>query len=168
MARKKKKVVVQEESTIKYTGKVKIKKVKNGKVVSEIEQHNKGTNYLFEFILYCLAGNFKEQLRPFWIVVANKQEDATYKVASSVIRPILNTSINSGYIEYTFYLPFKQEYLKGFDSLLIYNDFYKPQELNIDDIVPEEYSMEIELEDKVIAETKEDIIISWQLRISNE
>lgn len=167
MARKKK-IVVKEESTIKYTGKVKIKKVKNGKVVSEIEQHNKGTNYLFNFLLNCLAGNYIEQSRPFWVMCTNKQEDGTYKVASSTIRPILSATLVEDYIEYTFFLPFKQEFLTGFDSLLIYNTLCKPNNVEIDEEASAEYSMEIIFQDKVIAESKEDIIISWQLKVSNE
>lgn len=52
-------------NTILYSGYVKISLVgPNGKVLLQKESHNSGKSPLFEFLSYCLVGNYYSELRP--------------------------------------------------------------------------------------------------------
>ena len=60
------KTVNQSNQKIGYSGTVKIKVVKDKKVISKSVGHNQGSKKLFKFITQCFAGNYKiaESLRP--------------------------------------------------------------------------------------------------------
>ena len=71
MGRKKKKKEIIKAKTpfaIEYRGDVSVDVIRKGKVIRSFKNHNDGTNNLFRFILDCLAGNYYEVNRPFWIV----------------------------------------------------------------------------------------------------
>ena len=54
---------------IKYNGVVKVSIQKDGKIISTKTYHNAGTKYLYQFLCYCLAGDFTsiKNYRPFKI-----------------------------------------------------------------------------------------------------
>lgn len=179
--KKTKKLNIQEQSGIKYTGNVIVQKLKRGKIVDEFKQHNAWTSFLFEFLLKCLQGNYVSGLRPYWIVPCMKvesEEETYYTYVSSSIRPIMSTKISSlsvtnSYIEYKFYLPYRPEYLsQGFDTVIIYNSSNKPEEFYHGEPIQENYSMIVNFSEgdtrKIIkANEDEDILITWQLNLRN-
>ena len=60
----------EASSIIKYSGKISaIIKDKKGKIVSKRNFHNAGSNYLFKFLSYCIAGKYQaaENFRPKYI-----------------------------------------------------------------------------------------------------
>lgn len=68
--KEKKKEIIQTKTpfSIEYRGDVSIDIIRKGKVIKSFKNHNDGTNNLFRFILDCLAGNYYEVNRPFWVV----------------------------------------------------------------------------------------------------
>ena len=68
--KEKKKEIIQAKTpfSIEYKGDVSIDVIRKGKVIKSFKNHNDGTSNLFKFILDCLAGNYYEINRPFWIV----------------------------------------------------------------------------------------------------
>lgn len=65
-------------NTILYSGYVKISLVgPNNKVLLQKESHNNGKLPLFEFLGYCLAGNYYSELRPCRIRLFTKGEGET-------------------------------------------------------------------------------------------
>ena len=54
---------------LNYSGEITLKIQKNGKIISTKKYHNAGTNELWKFISYCVAGKYQsaENLRPQYI-----------------------------------------------------------------------------------------------------
>lgn len=176
MSKKKKKVVtVQEESPILYSGKVIIKKIKKGKVVSTTVSHNLGTRHLFNFLLNCLAGNWLSKSMPQWVTTGMYHSDTnktTYVAdtmsAISQAPTVYNTDTDSPYIEYRFLLPQKEEYKNpGFNALILYSDDNKPLNVVNGEEIDPAYSMQVLLDEVHQAEL-EQILIIWQLKILNK
>lgn len=63
-------------NTILYSGYVRVSLVgPNGKVLLQKESHNSGKSPLFEFLGYCLIGNYYSELRPCRIRLFTKGND---------------------------------------------------------------------------------------------
>lgn len=174
MGRKKKTKTVEvvESQPISYSGKVIIKKIKKGKVVSTQVSHNEGTTELFKFLLNCLAGNWLPDSRPSWITTAQRNDStSTFTYVSdnitSISQPPVVYELQTGpYIEYKFLLPFKPEYSNGFNCLVLYNNDNKPSSVVHGQDVEDGYSMRVMFDDQQ-ASSNEQILIIWQLEIRN-
>lgn len=177
MARKKKeKVVAITESTpIKYEGTVIIKKLNKGKVTSVKKIHNKGYDRLFKFLLTCLTGDMDKQELPGYCVPVYKEAGDIQYVGTCV--PIANRQLKqasdrSYLVEYKFYLPYSTDYIRGFDGLYIYptNAQYHPatdpKSSKVSDY-SDYLQMSIDLVKETVASPKEDILIIWQLQLTN-
>lgn len=179
MGRKKKTKTVEvvESQPISYSGKVIIKKIKKGKVVSTQVSHNEGTTELFKFLLNCLAGNWLPDSRPSWITTAQRDNSTSTDSPStkyvsnnitSISQPPVVYELKTGpYIEYKFLIPFKPEYSnRGFNCLVLYNNDNKPSSFNDGDDVANGYSMTVMLDNQQLA-SDEQMLIIWQLEIKN-
>lgn len=99
---------VKNKENIAYRGNVKIKVVRNNKVVKEINTHNEGSSLLFNFLAYCLAGKLNESERPNYIHLFNTKNEPVE--VTTITTPSTKTrivTIDDGYIgtEYTFVIP---------------------------------------------------------------
>lgn len=178
MGRKKKQIIVKEETPIKYEGTVTIKKIKNGKVTAVHKIHNKGHDSLFKFLMNCLAGNFDSGEIPSWAVPVNI--DAFTGVTSYIgtceniaSKKLVNKSDATYYVEYKFYFPYKTDYRRGFNYVYVYPDKTEKHPSNtIDGATPEQYSnyldMSIQVSEEDTISAGEDLLIVWQLQIVNK
>lgn len=179
MGRKKKEknIIIKESSPIAYSGKVIIKKVKNGKIVSEETYHNAGNTPLFSFLLNCLAGNYSSDLKPQIITPIVRKSNNTYGYAENRESiPITNIKLlntensNIPYIEYIFHIAYK-EYLKsGIDGLALYNLAYIPNKNDIlkDQDIDQNYSMIVSFNERQSSAKEEDLLIIWDLSLDNK
>ena len=97
MGRKKKQKQIVANSTpttIEYKGDVSISILRKGKIIKAFKNHNDGKPNLFRFILDCLAGNYYEVNRPFWIVPYYTESNQDYYSIPKFI-PINNNTIVS-------------------------------------------------------------------------
>lgn len=92
--KEKKKEIIQTKTpfSIEYRGDVSIDIIRKGKVIKSFKNHNDGTNNLFRFILDCLAGNYYEVNRPFWVVPYYIDKDGEDKYSISIPVPINNNA----------------------------------------------------------------------------
>lgn len=170
---KKKTIKIKESSPLKYHGEVTVQKIYSGKVVSSVKEKNAGFAPLFKFILLCLAGQYDEKLLPLFVIPVNIDTD-TNKItyADTDINLIASREViskeNDNYLEYKFYLPFKESYKTiGFNALALYSLKHEPQKISIGSDAEPYYSMIVNFKDQQKSE-KEDILIIWQLFIDNK
>lgn len=179
MGRKKKEknITIKENSSLSYSGKVTIKKVKNGKIISEETYHNAGNTPLFSFLLNCLAGNYSSDLKPQIITPIVHKQNNNYGYAENKesipitsIKVLTKENSNISYIEYVFHLAYK-EYLKsGIDGLALYNLAYVPNKNTIlkDSDIDPNYSMIVSFNDRKFSTKEEDLLIIWDLSLDNK
>lgn len=189
MGRKKKKQEIIQAKTpfaIEYRGDVSIDVIRKGKVIKSFKNHNDGTNNLFRFILDCLAGNYYEVNRPFWIVpycTDNGQD----KYSISIPIPINNNaSVSYDNSTQQYILTYKclinsslLQINTQIDGLLFYSTHVKNSiTINAGDPVVDPtsdnaYSMKMSFGFKEIDREQgkntfqdQDLLITWQLRIT--
>ena len=184
MGRKKKKKEIIKAKTpfaIEYRGDVSVDVIRKGKVIRSFKNHNDGTNNLFRFILDCLAGNYYEVNRPFWIVpYYTKGDHDEYSISIPV--PI-NNNASVSYDNNT------QEHILTYKCLI--NSSLLPTNTSIDGLLfystsvknsiiieageavestgDNAYSMKMSFGFKETDDNKfqdQDLLITWQLRIA--
>ena len=190
MGRKKKKKEIIKAKTpfaIEYKGDVSIDIIRKGKVIKSFKNHNDGTSNLFKFILDCLAGNYYEVNRPFWIVPYYKDTDGEDKYSISIPVPI-NNNVSVSYDNST------QQYILTYkclinssllqtnttiDGLLFYSTHVKKSiTITAKKVVASTgdnaYSMKMSFgfdkTDREQGKNKfqdQDLLITWQIRISS-
>jgi hypothetical protein len=129
------------QNNIGYTGIVKLSQYTGGKKFSIAEIHNVGGKPLFNFLVDCLMGNFKEAAanRPVKIMLLNVEgtgENTTIKAATDTgLISLLNApeklySATEGIVRYSFMIP--QEYFANnsrFNAIGLYPGYVtKPSE----------------------------------------
>ena len=178
--KEKKKEIIQAKTpfSIEYKGDVSIDVIRKGKVIKSFKNHNDGTNNLFRFILDCLAGNYYEINRPFWIVpyYIDKGEN---KYSISIPIPI-NNNVSVSYDNST------QEYILTYkclinssllqsetliDGLLFYSTHNKNSITGeyVNDLYSMKMSFGFEETDREEGRNKfqdQDLLVTWQLRIT--
>ena len=190
MGRKKKKKEIIKAKTpfaIEYKGDVSIDVIRKGKVIKSFKNHNDGTSNLFKFILDCLAGNYYEVNRPFWIVPYFTDENKVDKYSISIPIPINNNASVS-------YDNSRQQYILTYkclinssllqtntqiDGLLFYSTHVKSSIIInagsevVDATGDNAYSMkmsfgfkETDREQGMNKFQDQDLLITWQLRIA--
>lgn len=186
MERKKKKQEIIKAKTpfaIEYRGDVSIDVIRKGKVIKSFKNHNDGTSNLFKFILDCLAGNYYEVNRPFWVVPYYTDTDGENKYSISIPVPI-NDNVSVSYDNST------QQYILTYkclvnssllqsntqiDGLLFYSTHVKNSiTINAGDPViatigDNAYSMKMSFgfgEEDNNKFQDQDLLVTWQLRIT--
>ena len=177
MGRKKKienneiEIKTKPESTITYSGGATIKIIKNGKVRRTIQQHNAGSNYLFEFICNCIAGNFYENRRPQILRVGNLNSD-TYTdyslayVIASTSRAYLKS--NEEVVDVSFNFPGTLINVSAVDDSKPLNCLRIYSKSNNNNV--ENWSAQIVLtgDDVIESLTKdESLLVIWEMKITN-
>lgn len=179
--KEKKKEIIQAKTpfSIEYKGDVSIDVIRKGKVIKSFKNHNDGTNNLFRFILDCLAGNYYEVNRPFWIV-PYYTDNGQDKYSISIPIPINNNASVS-------YDNSKQQYILTYkclinSSLLQINTtidgllFYSTHNKNsitgkdVNDLYSMKMSFGFDKTDREQGKNKfqdQDLLITWQIRISS-
>ena len=61
--------------SIKYSGQVNIKLVRNGVVIKEYSQHNSGLSSLFSYLCYCLLSDYNSNNAPKYIKLCHVESD---------------------------------------------------------------------------------------------
>ena len=185
MGRKKKKKEIIKTKTpfaIEYRGDVSIDVIRKGKVIKSFKNHNDGTSNLFKFILDCLAGNYYEVNRPFWIVPYYTDTDGEDKYSISIPVPINNNaSVSYDNSTQQYILTYKclinSSLLQSntqIDGLLFYSTHVKKSiTINAGDPVVaatggNSYSMKMSFGFDKADNNKfqdQDLLVTWQLRI---
>lgn len=175
---KKKKVKIEETSTVKYEGAVTIQKVKNGKIISSRTTHNQGYSTLFKFLLSCLTAEPIFPLRPTYaspVRSTSGEPDNFVGSCEEIASRKLKTSVNGGnleyYVEYRFFFQYHPDYIEGFDKINIYpyengkHPENKEGEKPADYIDYLEMSVDVNKEETKVSD--EDLLIIWQLKLKN-
>ena len=183
MGRKKKKKEIIKAKTpfaIEYKGDVSIDVIRKGKVIKSFKNHNDGTSNLFKFILDCLAGNYYEVNRPFWIVPYYTDTDGKDKYSISIPVPI-NNNVSVSYENST------QQYILTYkclinssllqtnttiDGLLFYSTHNKNSITGeyVNDLYSMKMSFGFKETDREQGKNKfqdQDLLVTWQIRISS-
>ncbi len=194
MAKKKKltntSITTSEKSTVSnvsYSGKVHAKIVdKKGKVISDKITHNAGTNQLFKFLVYCLAGKYQsaEANRPKYIKLltynnGTLDKDTEFNIndfteASNLI--LMNTSVTpiekEGIWQTTLHFTVPFAFLKTktqIDAVLLYSETAKNTKENYSAVAY--FLDENDKATKPISCSDEfnnyNLIIEWELSITN-
>lgn len=182
--KEKKKEIIQAKTpfSIEYRGDVSIDVIRKGKVIKSFKNHNDGTNNLFRFILDCLAGNYYEVNRPFWIV-PYYTDNGQDKYSISIPVPI-NNNVSVSYDNNT------QQYILTYkclinssllqsdttiDGLLFYSTHVKNSITTIagqpvvDPTSDNAYCMKMSFGFDETDNNKfqdQDLLITWQLRVT--
>lgn len=183
--KEKKKEIIQAKTpfSIEYKGDVSIDVIRKGKVIKSFKNHNDGTSNLFKFILDCLAGNYYEVNRPFWIV-PYYTDNGQDKYSISIPVPI-NNNVSVSYDNST------QQYILTYkclinssllqsdtqiDGLLFYSTHVKNSITTIaghpvvDPTSDNAYCMKMSFGFDETDNNKfqdQDLLITWQIRISS-
>lgn len=188
--KEKKKEIIQAKTpfAIEYRGDVSIDVIRKGKVIKSFKNHNDGTNNLFRFILDCLAGNYYEVNRPFWIVPYFTDENKIDKYSISIPIPINNNaSVSYDNSTQQYVLTYKclinSSLLQTntiIDGLLFYSTHVKKSiTINaghpvVDPTSDNAYSMKMSFgfdeKDREKGKNKfqdQDLLVTWQIRISS-
>lgn len=175
MGRKKKvkEINVNDSNSIKYFGDVTIQRVRKGKVVSTVKQHNAGGSELFRFLLNCLAGQFVAVDKPS-VVTPAFEENNIIKYRSNLCYDISNISFDTTtpdnyFVEYKFYLPYSTQFTEGdgFNRLVIYSDRNNPGDHTNGEQIYSAWSMYVVLDQYIKPDLDEDLIITWHLKVEN-
>ena len=187
---KKEEVKIKSNSTITYKGNVNISFVRKGKVVKRISTHNEGKRNLYSFILNCLAGEFIESQRPFWVIpfkVVNENGENKEYYSTTIAVPIndvevinvvdtneqsqriptlsykilLQNSIFSGSTDISGLYFFSQESLPNNGSVSI------EDAVSQDDINNCSMKMYFYNDKGSITINTEDLIITWQVQVAS-
>lgn len=182
--KEKKKEIIQAKTpfSIEYKGDVSIDVIRKGKVIKSFKNHNDGTSNLFKFILDCLAGNYYEVNRPFWIV-PYYTDNGQDKYSISIPVPI-NNNVSVSYDNST------QQYILTYkclinssllqsdtqiDGLLFYSTHVKNSITTIaghpvvDPTSDNAYCMKMSFGFDETDNNKfqdQDLLVTWQLRIT--
>ena len=182
--KEKKKEIIQTKTpfAIEYRGDVSIDVIRKGKIIKSFKNHNDGTSNLFKFILDCLAGNYYEVNRPFWIVPYYTDKDGEDKYSISIPVPINNNaSVSYDNSTQQYILTYKclinSSLLQSntqIDGLLFYSTHVKSSiTINAGDPVvaatgSNAYSMKMSFGFDEADNNKfqdQDLLVTWQLRI---
>ncbi len=163
MGRKKKVVEVKEQAAIEYKSKVKIDLVKNGKVIRSINTHNTATSKLFGFLLDCLRGTYDNNNRPILAAVYNDDGFVTGPIA------VANNNIikDGNTLTYKVVIPNNSAAGMSFNVIAL---FATNESAYISDpsYYPTRASMYINLENPVAVQDEYDILVSWQISLSEK
>lgn len=172
--KKEKEITLQNKATIKYSGKVTVDRVRNGRLITTYRNHNEGTDELFKFILNVLSGNYFQGDLPRFVCEANQDgTSSSVRSATTSLKPISSivshTTGSDLYVEYKFYLPYDASNdTNGFNSLALYSENKRRglNNLSVGSSI-DSYSMIVQLSETIKPNVDEDLILTWQLRIEN-
>ena len=131
---------------VKYSGKVTIDIIRDGKTIKQFSNHNDGFKPLFNFIINCLAGNYIEADRPQKIYTFYIDENVgKEKFVSGIPLSISEASASNidSILSYKILIPstvFSTN--KKLAGLLFYSKENMPQNIIANDLVPDTSSNE--------------------------
>ena len=156
-------------STIGYTGNVTVKVIgKKGKINKQYKGKNSGKLPLFKYLAYALCGNYESQSCPIFIATYNSDGEVT------CINPILKsqtsmTTSTSNGVEMasallTFIIPGVSFLLGSQTRMVRLFDGENYLTYNKSNVTP---SAEYLLDEDVSISSDENLLVVWQLNISN-
>lgn len=168
----------ENKNSIEYKGKVSIKYVRNGRTLKSIQKHNTGCQPLFTFITDCLVSRYQESNRPAYIMLYNNSDPDVSKTdlgqnCLNGVQYVVKTESGYddvegfGYAKYKFIVPGNLLSSKA-NVIALYNLTNAPTFDDRGSMNPSSY---IELGEDAIdssAVTDKNIIIIWELRVSNK
>lgn len=99
---------IQSAASISYKGSVKISLLKNKKVVKSSKKHNAGTTALVNFLNNCLAGEYQETKRPFYIKLFKSESEAITNLIS-----FSQLTQSDSVPTFSFYVPYAAALARG-------------------------------------------------------
>lgn len=157
-------VLTNSSSSIIYKGSVKIEMIRGNKVIKTITQHNQGQLSLFSFISQCLAGTFKDSLRPKILQAYTKANNEYTKRTSTPILYRSCRAIGDGKTVYKFLIPANA--ILGTGAINHFRLFSTDNVLKVDEL--DSCSAYIDYkETDIVPDSKTNFLITWTLQVTN-
>ena len=161
MTKDKESMHIQANDVIGYKGEITLQVSHGDKVVKTIKLNNNGHQPLFEFLMYCLAGNYKKEKAPKYLRVYNANDvDITTRPVLSTSTPIYTDNTTNCAVTLSFVVPYSL--LKQYTNIK-YLKIYSEEKYN-DASSP---SATLELDTSLTISSTSNLMVAWKMIVGN-